>query len=425
MISGAAVQQVALMVVEAIFVGVLLLTAFRLRGWFGQSLVYIILGVIFQYAALLAAGMYLQITPWLVVSPGSVVLFPAVLFLVIFVYMSSDAVEARKLIYAVAGANVVFLPLGLVVALQLQSPIVINPTHLAAALFTIQPRIVIPSAIVLYLDTLLVCLCYEFVSHFTRSIVWRVFVSLTVTLYFDSIVFVTAAFAGETGFTNILLSQLAGKTVAALIYSIVLAVYLRYFNANESIVVGSGREIGIMFRVLTYRQRYEELQKVMERDALTNVYSRRFFDEALDKYVEMSRRSGRSLCLMMIDVDFFKRINDAYGHAEGDRVLQLVAEALVSSLRVSDYVCRYGGEEFSILLPQTELAQAVILAERIIADVPLVCADGWIGATETIVTVTAGVAAYPQESAGGSELVRLADRRLYEGKAAGRNRVVG
>lgn len=423
MFSPYVAQQLLLMVVQAVFVGALLVAAFRLRRTFGLALVYIVFGVIFQYANLLAGTVYIPLSSWLVVSPGSVVLFPAILFLVLFVYLSEDAVEARKLIYGVAIANLVFIPLGLIVAQQLQSAQVINPFHLSADIFTIQPRIVFSSAVVLFIDTLIVCLLYEWVSRYTRSVFLRVFLSLAVTLCFDSVAFATLAFAGSPPYLDIMLSQIAGKTVAALIYSIVLATYLRYFNVAESMVVGEGRALGEMFRVLTYRQRYEELQKIVVRDALTNVYNRGFFDEAIEKYVAMSKRSGRPICMMMVDVDYFKRVNDTYGHAEGDLVLHLIAEAIVASLRVSDYVCRYGGEEFAILLPQTELAQAKVLAERIVDEVPRALSTDWRGAEAMKITVTIGVAECPLEAAGGVELVRVADRRLYAGKAAGRNRV--
>jgi diguanylate cyclase (GGDEF)-like protein len=407
--SSAVAQQLFLMIAEGVFVGGLLVTCFRLRRTFGLALVYIVFGVIFQYSALLAGSLYIPLASWLVVSPGSVVLFPSILFLVLFVYLSDDAVEARKLIYGVAGANIVFMPLSLLLAQQVASPAVINPYHLMPDLFSLQPRIVISSAIVLFLDTLLVCLLYELVSRWTRSLFLRVFISLTATLYFDSGAFVTAAFLGNPAYVDILISQLAGKTVAALVYSAVFATYLRYFNVSESVVVGDGRALGEMFRVLTYRQRYEQLQKTAVRDPLTNVYNRGFFDEALDKYVAMATRSGRPICMIMIDVDFFKRVNDTYGHAEGDLVLQLVAGAIVSALRVSDYVCRYGGEEFAVLLPQTELDQAAVLGQRIVSEV---------------ITVTAGVSAYPAEATGGIDLLKIADRRMYAGKEAGRNRVV-
>jgi len=118
--SASVAQQLLLMLVQGVFVGALLVAAFRLRRTFGLALVYIVFGVIFQYANLLAGSVYIPLSSWLVVSPGSVVLFPAILFLVLFVYLSDDAVEARKLIYGVAIANVVFVPLGLLVAVQLQ-----------------------------------------------------------------------------------------------------------------------------------------------------------------------------------------------------------------------------------------------------------------------------------------------------------------
>src|SRR5476649_2734720 len=182
------------MVVQGVFVGSLLVASFRLRRTFGLALVYIIFGVVFQYANLLAGSVYIPLSSWLVVSPGSVVLFPAILFLVLFVYLSDDAVEARKLIYGVAIANVVFLPMGLLVAVQLQSPQVINPFHLSPDLFGVQPRIVVSSAIVLFIDTLIICLLYEWVSRYTLSIFLRVYLSLTITLYVDSIAFATAGF---------------------------------------------------------------------------------------------------------------------------------------------------------------------------------------------------------------------------------------
>lgn len=419
-----AAQQIALLAAETAFVGVLLLVAFRLRGRLGPALVYIIFGGIFQTAALLASDVYLQLTPWLLVSPGSVVLFPAALFLVLYVYLISDALEARKLIYGLVAANVLLLPLTLFAAAQLSSPIAVNTYHLGPKLFELQPRIVTSSAIVLYLDTLLVCLLYEAVSRFTRNVFVRVLVAMTLTLWFDSAVFVTAAFAGHPAFGTILVSQLIGKTGSALIYSALLASYLVVFGESEGVLVGEPRRLGSTLRVLTYRQGYEELQKLIERDALTNVYNRGYFDDALERHVEIAGHADQSLSIMMVDVDSFKRVNDAHGHAEGDLVLQRIASTLVSCLRSSDCVCRYGGDEFAVLLPQTGLVEAIASAQRIVVEVPLACQTGWAGAEGATITVTVGVAALPLDATTAADLLRTADRRLYLGKAAGRNRAI-
>jgi len=416
--------QILLMCGEVVCILAPLLFLFHVRRRFGSALVYIVFGVIFQYSALLALSVYVQLTPAIVVSPGSVVVFPAVLFLVLLVYISEDVIEARKLIYGIAAANVILLPLGLLVAWQMQSPLAINPYHLAPALFVEQPRLVVVSALTLYLDTMLICLLYEFVSRYTRSLFARIYMSFTIILWFDAAIFVTGAFAGNPAYGAILYSHFAGKTLAALVYASVLAVYLQYCSKREVVVSNEGRRLSQTFMLLTYRQRYEELQKMLAQDALTKIYNRRFFDEVLEKQISQSERSNRPISLMMLDVDHFKRINDVYGHAEGDLVLQMIASFLVKTMRSSDYVCRYGGEEFGIILPDADLDQAVSLGQRLVANLPQACSSGWAGAGKTTVTATIGIASFPYEASNSKELVRLADHRLYEGKRSGRNRVV-
>jgi diguanylate cyclase (GGDEF)-like protein len=127
--------------------------------------------------------------------------------------------------------------------------------------------------------------------------------------------------------------------------------------------------------------------------------------------------------MLMVDVDHFKQINDAYGHSEGDEVLRVIAQALDSNVRGSDFVCRYGGEEFAVLMPQTNLEQAAGLAERIIRAVPEAC-RGWRATLGHDITVTIGIASFPAEAGDAAELLKVADRRLYAGKRAGRNRTV-
>jgi diguanylate cyclase (GGDEF)-like protein len=215
-----------------------------------------------------------------------------------------------------------------------------------------------------------------------------------------------------------------GKAVAGVVYALLLTVYLQRFDVTDQLPLGAGRPLGNLFQALTYRQKYEALKVQITRDALTGVYNRGFFDETLAALLARSRRTGSPVTLLMIDIDHFKQLNDAYGHGAGDQALAAVAAVLVTSSRAADLVCRYGGEEFAVLLPDTALDAGRHLAERINAAVPAGLAQHGARWSARPVTVTVGLAAFSAEAATAEELVQLADRRLYAGKTSGRNRVV-
>jgi diguanylate cyclase (GGDEF)-like protein len=217
---------------------------------------------------------------------------------------------------------------------------------------------------------------------------------------------------------------MAGKLAASLIYATALAFYLPRAWSSERQVEDPVRPgLGALFQVLTYRQRYEALRAQAVRDPLTGVHNRGFFDEMLAVQVAQSRRGGAPVTVMLADIDHFKRINDAYGHPEGDRALKVIADALVGAVRGSDVVCRYGGEEFCIVLPATSIDAAVPLAARVREAVPAACARAGVSPGSRV-TVTIGVASCPQDGSDADAVMRAADRRLYRGKEAGRDRVV-
>jgi diguanylate cyclase (GGDEF)-like protein len=161
------------------------------------------------------------------------------------------------------------------------------------------------------------------------------------------------------------------------------------------------------------------LREETVRDPLTTLFNRRHFAQSLSAHTDLARRTGRALSLLMIDVDRFKSINDALGHAAGDRVLVGVAEALRHCARNEDIVCRVGGEEFALLLPGTDAEQARVLFDRISSVVRRPLDErGDIGLE---LTVSAGIAALlPGETA--DALMLRADRALYGAKRAGRDR---
>ena len=163
------------------------------------------------------------------------------------------------------------------------------------------------------------------------------------------------------------------------------------------------------------------LQELAVRDSLTGLYNRRYMDETLEREVSRARREGNPLSLVMLDIDYFKRVNDTYGHQVGDEVLKMLATILLADIRAEDVACRYGGEEFLILLPNMPL------------DTAMQRAQGWRKAVEELsvvlgnfnitFTISLGVAAYPEHGKTPDDLTRCADQALYRAKNQGRNQV--
>jgi diguanylate cyclase (GGDEF)-like protein len=167
---------------------------------------------------------------------------------------------------------------------------------------------------------------------------------------------------------------------------------------------------------------FEEVKSLAIRDGLTGLYNYRHFREVLAHQAEVSRRYGWPLSLLFLDIDNFKAVNDTWGHPEGDLVLKALANFLQTHVRQADVLCRYGGEEFVALLPQTSWVQAHHLAERLregIAQTPIPLSGGDIHITVSIggATRTAGMDDH--------DLVKAADAALYKAKQSGRNRVCG
>ncbi len=172
---------------------------------------------------------------------------------------------------------------------------------------------------------------------------------------------------------------------------------------------------------------YAEVLKYATLDALTGLNNRRQFEIRLKQEVANSKRNKISLCCMMLDVDYFKKVNDTYGHAAGDCVLKKVSDIIKSEIREYDIACRYGGEEFFIILPQTNIKEASFVAQRlrkVIEKTKINIEEANVNNTSHInITVSIGVCAY-NESMEPYELAQKADKALYKAKASGRNRVI-
>lgn len=166
-----------------------------------------------------------------------------------------------------------------------------------------------------------------------------------------------------------------------------------------------------------------QLERLSAHDDLTGIFNRRHFGATLDHAFDHSSRYRRPLSVAIIDVDRFKNINDSYGHQAGDAVLAEVARRFSSSVRSSDYLARYGGEEFVVLLPETQLEDAVCFGEKLreaVASVPVPIAGG----EPLPVTVSIGTASLAHtQFVSPTEMIAAADQALYRAKRNGRNRV--
>lgn len=166
------------------------------------------------------------------------------------------------------------------------------------------------------------------------------------------------------------------------------------------------------------------LRELSIRDGLTGLYNHRYFQETIATEIFRSRRYSRTFSLLFMDIDLFKKYNDVNGHPEGDKLLITLSRILVENLRSSDFVARYGGEEFVMILPETPKKSAFGVADEIrrkIADHPF---DGREALPQGKVTVSMGVASYPEDGRDVSSLILIADQALYQAKAQGRNKII-
>jgi diguanylate cyclase (GGDEF)-like protein len=166
------------------------------------------------------------------------------------------------------------------------------------------------------------------------------------------------------------------------------------------------------------------LERLAVTDGLTGVFNHRRFQEQLQGELLRSERHNRPMAVLMVDVDFFKKVNDAMGHPAGDELLRRLAEVLSRDLRQTDMIARYGGEEFGVILPETTKSEAMQVAERMRQAV-----ENRINTPEsswpTRVTVSIGVATFPEDGRTGEQVLTAADQAMYVAKRAGRNRVIG
>lgn len=181
--------------------------------------------------------------------------------------------------------------------------------------------------------------------------------------------------------------------------------------------------LSFLTKYLIKSKDFEYQYKLATIDGLTELYNHRYFQEALKNQIEISKRYSQPFSLIIVDIDYFKKFNDTYGHQAGDAVLRQVAQTLKKNSRTTDIVCRYGGEEMSIILPNTTAEEALFSARRM--NKAVAERDFHLNSTSTgKVTISVGVATFPDNAETAQDLIEHADKGLYYAKEHGRNQVV-
>lgn len=188
------------------------------------------------------------------------------------------------------------------------------------------------------------------------------------------------------------------------------------------LAIGIAFTLSLIAKYLMKSRDFEYQYKLATIDGLTELYNHRYFQDTLRKQMDIARRYNQSVSLIICDIDFFKKFNDTYGHQTGDAVLRQVAQTLKNNSRTTDFVCRYGGEEMSIILPNTGVEEAMMLANRIctaVSEKPFHLTP----VDSTNITISLGVSTFPENAQTPQDLIEWADKGLYYAKEHGRNQV--
>ena len=414
-----AFSNVILLLGEAALYFCVMAGLFRLRRQFGLGVFVCALGSLHFLETYLAAIFYMQAPFGTALSPGSIVLFSGKLVMLLLLYIREDAEAVRQPIYGLLFGN--FLIVGLIWVMRHHDVVSPTPEQLPDFPFLDQMGgLMIFGTLLLFVDSILIILLYErSASWLGRNVTARIALSAAVVLSLDQIGFFLALYYYAGVPVAVLYGGWIGKMVAAVLFACLAGGYLRWFESEGGKLEIRPR-LADVFDALTYRERYQALLEQTGRDGLTGLYDRGRLERQGPIRVADMLAAGRSISLILVDIDGFKATNDRHGHSTGDKVLKLVGQKIAETMRSSDNIYRYGGDEFVILVDGMNHDAALAVAERLRRVIETQSA-----AEKLPVTISLGVATCPYDGENLSSLFSSADTRLYDAKFAGRNRVVG
>ncbi len=410
-------KNIALLAGDAVLYFMVLALLFRSRQKLGIGAFFCTLGVMHFIETYLASAFYVTLPFGFAASPGSTVLFTGKLMMLLLVYIREDAAVVRQPIYGLLIGNL--LMVALAALMRNHDLVALAPGRQANFGFLDEMgALMLWGTALLFVDCILIILVYE------RSRAWlgdrtlgRIVLSGTAVLSFDQVGFYAGLHMLTGAPASVLLGGWIAKMMAVALYSPLVAAYLQWMERPTRRRYAP--RIVDIFDTLTYRERYEDLLARTGRDALTGALDRGRLESQGRHVIEDAALSGRPATLLLIDIDHFKGFNDRFGHISGDAVLKRIARDIMTTVRASDLVFRFGGEEFVVICDGLASGPGLALGERIRREIASGVDCG------SRVTVSIGLATCAEDASDYDALFLAADRRLYQAKAAGRNCVIG
>jgi diguanylate cyclase (GGDEF)-like protein len=402
-------KNILLLACDALIYFVVLAALFRGRKRFGIGLFFCALAVMHFIETYLAGSVYVSLPFGIATSPGSTVLFTGKVLMLLLVYIREDTAVVRQPIYGLLIGNALIVGLGLA------------PGRDANLGFLDEMGLLMVwGTTLLYVDCILIILIYERLrTWFGNNLFLRIGLSGAAVLTFDQVGFWAGLHMLTGAPVSVLIGGWAAKMGAVAFYTPLMTVFLSWFEHSTAHRRTSAPRLSDVFDLLTYRERYEDLLARSGRDAITGALDRGRLESQGRKTVDEAAIVGRPVSLLLIDIDHFKEFNDRYGHVAGDAVLKRIAQDIMTTVRATDLVFRYGGEEFVVICDGLASGPALALGERIRRQIAAGAGEG------PRVTASIGLATCAEDAPDYDTLLMAADLRLYQAKAAGRNCVIG